>query len=93
MKCDNCYLRSHCDEQTEFICKYNDYCKYMSEPEVQVEHTCEYCQPPFKHCGEFYIATGFHNDPYAYIIWKEDNSGGTFIKYCPWCGRELDPWY
>ena len=31
MKCDNCYLRYHCDEQTEFICKHNDYCKYMLE--------------------------------------------------------------
>lgn len=32
MKCNDCYLRLHCDEQTEFICKYNDYCKYMQEP-------------------------------------------------------------
>lgn len=31
MKCNNCYLRYHCDEQTEFICKNNDYCKYMPE--------------------------------------------------------------
>lgn len=30
MKCNNCSLRYHCDEQTEFICKNNDYC-YMSE--------------------------------------------------------------
>ena len=29
-KCNNCSLRYHCDEQTEFICKNNDYC-YMSE--------------------------------------------------------------
>lgn len=31
MKCNDCYLRYHCDEQTEFICKYNDYCKYIQE--------------------------------------------------------------
>lgn len=30
VKCNNCSLRYHCDEQTEFICKNNDYC-YMSE--------------------------------------------------------------
>lgn len=30
-KCQNCYLRYHCDEQTEFICKSNDYCKYIME--------------------------------------------------------------
>lgn len=28
-KCNNCNLRYNCDEQTEFICKNNDYC-YMS---------------------------------------------------------------
>ena len=30
VKCNNCSLRYNCDEQTEFICKNNDYC-YMSE--------------------------------------------------------------
>lgn len=30
-KCNNCRLRYPCDEQTEFICKHNNYCKYMSE--------------------------------------------------------------
>lgn len=30
VKCNNCGLRYHCDEQTEFICKNNDYC-YMSK--------------------------------------------------------------
>lgn len=30
-KCIDCYLRYHCDEQTEFICKHNDYCKYIGE--------------------------------------------------------------
>ena len=32
MKCSDCYLRYHCDEQTEWICKINDYCKYMKQP-------------------------------------------------------------
>ena len=54
---------------------------------------CEYCHPPFKHCGLFYIATGLNNDPHLHIIRKEDSVGGAMIKYCPWCGRELDPWY
>lgn len=54
---------------------------------------CEYCHPPFKHCGEFYIVAGRNNDPYLHIIRKEDSVGGAMIKYCPWCGRELDPWY
>lgn len=93
MKCNNCYLRYHCDEQTEYICKHNNYCKYMPEQEVQEEHTCEYCKPPFKHCGKYYISTGYDNDPYLYTIRKEDSFGGAMIKYCPWCGRELDPWY
>ena len=31
MKCNDCYLRYHCDEHTEFICKNNYYCKYMPE--------------------------------------------------------------
>ena len=30
-KCNNCRLRYPCDEQTEFICKHNNYCKYISE--------------------------------------------------------------
>ena len=50
---------------------------------------CEYCHPPFKHCGNFYIATGLNNDPYLHIIRKEDSVGGAMIKYCPWCGRYL----
>lgn len=54
---------------------------------------CEYCKPPFKHCGQFYIVTWLNNDPYLHIIRKEDSVGGAMIKYCPWCGRELDPWY
>ena len=28
-KCNDCLLRYHCDEQTEFICKHNGYCKYI----------------------------------------------------------------
>lgn len=36
MKCDNCYLRYHCDEQTEFICKHNDYCKYIESTSTGV---------------------------------------------------------
>lgn len=30
-ECNNCRLRYPCDEQTEFICKHNNYCKYISE--------------------------------------------------------------
>ena len=30
-KCDTCILRYNCDEQTEFVCKHNDYCKYIGE--------------------------------------------------------------
>ena len=33
-KCQNCYLRYHCDEQTEFICRSNDYCKYVYKEET-----------------------------------------------------------
>lgn len=54
---------------------------------------CEYCRPPFRHCGKYYISTGYANDPYLYTIRKEDSFGGAMIKYCPWCGRELDPYY
>lgn len=31
MRCSNCLLRYHCDEQTEFICKKNDFCKYIQD--------------------------------------------------------------
>ena len=51
---------------------------------------CEYCQHEFKHCGKYYISTGYANDPYLYTLRKEDSVGGVMIKYCPWCGRELD---
>ena len=54
---------------------------------------CEYCHTPFKHCGQLYIVAGLNNDPYLHIMRKEDSVGGAMIKYCPWCGRELDPWY
>lgn len=54
---------------------------------------CEYCRPPFRYCGKYYISTGYDNDPYLYTIRKKDSFGGAMIKYCPWCGRELDPWY
>lgn len=30
-KYNNCRLRYPCDEQTEFICKHNNYCEYISE--------------------------------------------------------------
>lgn len=30
-KCSTCLLRYHCDEQTEFICKYNNFCKYIED--------------------------------------------------------------
>ena len=40
MKCNNCYLRYHCDEQTEFICKHNDYCKYMLEQNNESNKSC-----------------------------------------------------
>lgn len=64
---------------------------YVSEQENDTD--CEYCHTPFKHCGQYYIATGLNNDPYLHLIRKEDSIGGAMIKYCPWCGRELDPWY
>lgn len=32
MRCNDCYFRYCCDEQTEFICKHNDYCKYIKQP-------------------------------------------------------------
>lgn len=39
MKCNDCYLRHHCDEQTEFICKFNDYCKYMPEQNTENQNS------------------------------------------------------
>lgn len=51
---------------------------------------CEYCKPPFKHCGKYYISTGYDSDPYLYTIRKEDSFGGAMIKYCPWCGRKFE---
>lgn len=51
---------------------------------------CKYCQPPFKHLGQYYISTGYPNDQYLCVIRKEGSIGGVRIEYCPWCGRELD---
>ena len=31
MKCDDCYLRYICDEPEEWICKHNNYCKYIKQ--------------------------------------------------------------
>ena len=51
---------------------------------------CEFCQYPFKHCAQYYISTGYSNDPYLYVLRKEDSIGGVMIEYCPWCGRKLE---
>lgn len=36
MKCRDCYLRYDCDEQTEWICKSNNYCKFISDESQRV---------------------------------------------------------
>ena len=64
-------------------------CSNCGETSYMKKAYCEYCQPPFKHCAKYYIKTGYSNDPYLYVIRKEDSIGGAMIKYCPWCGREL----
>lgn len=72
------YVREH-----NYVSEHND---------EQVNDTdCEYCQYPFKHCGKYYISTGYNNDSYLHTIRREDSIGGVMIKYCPWCGREVDP--
>lgn len=50
---------------------------------------CEFCQYPFKHIAKYYIATGYDNDPYLYVLRKEESVGGMAIEYCPLCGRKL----
>ena len=37
MKCYSCLLRYHCDEQTEWTCRNNDYCKYQRDDSMS-EH-------------------------------------------------------
>ena len=44
MKCNDCYLRYHCNEQTDFICEHNDYCKYMPSASAQVSKRDEKTQ-------------------------------------------------
>ena len=44
MKCNDCYLRYHCDEQAEWICKFNDYCKYMPEQSNKTNKSCKECE-------------------------------------------------
>lgn len=29
LRCSTCYMKNACDSQTEFICKSNNYCKYL----------------------------------------------------------------
>lgn len=50
MKCRDCSLRYVCDEQTEFICKSNDYCKFIADKEKANAHWEAYyvCS----NCGE-----------------------------------------
>lgn len=50
MKCRDCFLRYVCDEQTEFICKSNDYCKFIADKEKANAHWEAYyvCS----NCGE-----------------------------------------
>lgn len=34
-KCSNCKIRYHCDEQTEYLCKFQNYPYYMPEKEEE----------------------------------------------------------
>lgn len=86
--------RCHVDWGDDFyptVCKECPF--YNGDEAIKTEVDCEYCKPPFKHCGKYYISTGYDSDPYLHTIRKEDGFGGAMIKYCPWCGRELDPLY
>ena len=48
MKCSTCYLKHSCNEQMEFICKDNNYCKYMPEQKFKTkkEKLIEYINNP-----------------------------------------------
>lgn len=41
-KCNDCYLRKDCDEWTGFICKSNDFCKYVPESPDRTTVTIEW---------------------------------------------------
>ena len=62
-KCQNCYLRYHCDEQTEFVCRSNDYCKYIMEDTM---NTLDGEQFDFDH-------------KYIYYIWDSEVMGGPIF--------------
>lgn len=62
-KCQNCYLRYHCDEQTEFICRSNNYCKYIMEDTM---NTLDGEQFDFDH-------------KYIYYIWDSEVMGGPIF--------------
>lgn len=46
-KCSDCQLRHQCDKQTEFICKENDFCKYIKDSgnhgHWEVHYICSKC--------------------------------------------------
>lgn len=93
-----CYKRGGCGVYENRSCSEcpaskPEYLNKDKNKEIKTTADCEYCEPPFKYCGQFYIEAGRNNDPYLHIIRKEDSIGGAMIKYCPWCGRELDPLY
>lgn len=45
-ECDRCLLRYHCDSQTEFICKNNNYCKFELETHtISTLHTAQHVHP------------------------------------------------
>ena len=50
---------------------------------------CEFCHYPFNHYAKYYIITGFSQDPWLYMLRKDDSVGGLAINYCPLCGRYL----
>lgn len=62
-KCQNCYLRYHCDEQTEFVCRSNDYCKYIMGDTM---NTLDGEQFDFDH-------------KYIYYIWDSEVMGGPIF--------------
>ena len=60
-KCYTCYLRYDCDEQTDFICRNNDYCKYMPDGGKKHGHMIKHYVCSI--CGET------HKNPFLECSW------------------------
>ena len=77
-KCSKCYLRYHCDEHTEFICKSNYYCKYINDGGRK--HGYLIATYECSVCGEHYAEPVSECSSCKAIMWPKKQIKDTFDR-------------